>query len=146
MALDPITGALDLINGVGSKIIDKLWPDKNEAEKAKLELFRMQQAGEFKEVELRYQAIVAEASSADKWTSRARPSFMYVIYLYILAAIPMGLLAVFRPAEAAAVAAGMNSWLAAIPSDMWWLFGAGYLGYGAFRSYDKAKINGGSGK
>lgn len=123
----------------GSKVIDKLFPDKTEAERLKLELLRQQQAGEFKELEARYSAIVAEAQSADPWTSRARPSFMYVMYLMILASIPMGFLFAFRPDVAMAVTAGVKNWLAALPEEMWWLFGAGYLGYSGARMFEKVK-------
>jgi len=138
MAFEPITAILE----VGEKIIDKVFPDKTEAEKAKLELFRLQQQGEFKEIELRYSAIVEEAKSQDKWTSRARPSFMYVIYIYILAAIPMGFIYAWKPDVVSVVIQGVQGWLHAIPEEMWWLFGAGYLGYGAYRTIDKRK-NGG---
>lgn len=48
----------------GSKIIDKLFPDKAEAERLKLELLLQQQAGEFKELEARYSAIVDESGQA----------------------------------------------------------------------------------
>lgn len=123
----------------GSKVIDKLFPDKTEAERLKLELLRQQQAGEFKELEARYSAIVAEAQSADPWTSRARPSFMYVMYLMILASIPMGFLFAFLPDVAMAVTAGVKNWLAALPEEMWWLFGAGYLGYSGARMFEKVK-------
>ena len=131
--------------GIGSifdltgKVIDKIWPDKNEAEKAKLELFKMQQAGEFKELESSFNAIIAEAQSADPWTSRARPSFMYVMYIMILASLPMGVLFAFNPETAMAVTAGVKSWLIAIPEELYALFGVGYVGYSVTRSYDKAK-------
>src|SRR5512137_2244250 len=36
-------------------------------------------------------AALSEAQSQDKWTSRARPSFMYVIYIIILAGIPVAI-------------------------------------------------------
>ena len=91
MILEALGGVL----GIGSKIIDKIWPDKIEAEKAKIRLLEMQQNGEFRELEERMKAIVTEASSNDPWTSRARPSFMYVMYLMILTAIPMGFLFAF---------------------------------------------------
>lgn len=81
--------------------------------------------------------VLAEAQSADPWTSRARPSFMYVIYVMLLAAIPMGIFAAINPKMAADVATGYQAWLKAIPSDLYALFGAGYLGYGAFRTFDK---------
>lgn len=83
--------------------------------------------------------VLAESQSADPWTSRARPSFMYVIYLMLLVAIPMGVLSAFNPKMAQDVAAGYQAWLKAIPSDLYALFGAGYLGYGAFRTFDKVK-------
>ena len=82
---------------------------------------------------------LAESQSQDRWTSRARPLFLYVMYTFIIAAIPMGFVSAFRPDIAMAVATGSKAWLAAIPADMWVLMGAGYLGYGAFRSWDKTK-------
>lgn len=41
---------LDILN-IGSKIIDKIWPDKDEAEKAKIRLLELQQSGVFKEID-----------------------------------------------------------------------------------------------
>lgn len=84
-------------------------------------------------------AILAEAQSQDPWTSRARPSFMYVIYVMILMGIPMGFLSAFRPDLAAAIAHGMQLWLAAIPEPLYALFGAGYMGYAYARSWEKGK-------
>ena len=74
---------------------------------------------------------------ADPWTSRARPTFMYVIYLMILSAIPMGVVAAFDPTMATAIATGMQAWLAAIPDGLWATFGIGYSGYSVARSIDK---------
>jgi hypothetical protein len=85
----------------------------------------------------RMAVVLAEASSQDSWTSRARPVFMYVIYILILASIPMGLIYAFSPQMATSVAQGFGAWLRAIPDELYVLFGAGYLGYGAFRSFDK---------
>lgn len=132
---------LDSILNLGGKIIDKIWPDKiaQEAERAKaqLALIQLQQNGEFKELEERMKAIVTEASSSDPWTSRARPSFMYVMYIMILGSIPIGILTVFNPDAATKIATGMGMWLKAIPEDMWFLFGAGYLGYTYQRGKEK---------
>ena len=97
-------------------------------------------AAEDSNLRTRLSAILAEAKSADPWTSRARPSFMYVFYLLILAAIPMGILHAFEPTIAQSIADGFQKWLGVIPSEIWALFGAGYLGYGHFRSKDKAAI------
>lgn len=123
----------------GTKLIEKFIPDPEAKAKAQLDLMQQAQAGEFKELEARMSAIIAEAQSPDPWTSRARPSFLWVIYILILASIPMGVLAAFFPELAANIIAGFKAWLAAIPEDMWWLFGSGYLGYTAARQYGKAK-------
>ena len=98
---------------------------------------QMEQEGGLKELQISMSAILAEANSEDPWTSRARPSFLYVIYIFILASIPFGALFAFKPDVADSVVTGVTSWLAAIPEEMWWMFGAGYLGYTGFRSYDK---------
>ena len=131
-----ITG-LGAVFDFGSKIIDKLFPDKTEAEKLKLAMLQQQQAGEFKDLEMRFSAIVAEANSQDPWTSRARPSFMYVMYALLLAALPMGVLFAFQPDTAQAVTDGVGRWLNALPEELWWLFGAGYLGYSGARTFEK---------
>jgi len=137
MAFDPLTGILN----IGGKLIDKLLPDPEAKAKAKLDLAVLAQDGDLKELEVRMSAILAEANSSDPWTSRARPSFLYVIYLMILAAIPMGFLTAYNPDVALAVTGGMKSWLAAIPDAMWSLFGAGYLGYTGAREFGKHSKN-----
>lgn len=136
-----LTGIGTIVAGLGGKLIDKVFPDPVERARATAELYRMQQEGELKELEVRMSAIIAEAKSSDPWTSRARPSFLYVVYLIILAAVPMGFLHAARPELAANVAAGFKGWLDAIPADMWWLFGAGYLGYTGARTLDKRNTN-----
>ena len=128
---------LSAVLPIAGKLIDRVLPDKEAADKAKLELLKLEQEGAFKDEENRFNAIIAEANSKDPWTSRARPSFLYVIYIFILAAIPMGILYAFKPEVAAAVSTGVKAWLEAIPGELYSLFGAGFLGYGAMRSYDK---------
>jgi len=137
ISIPVIDGLLD----VGGKLIDKIWPDPAEREKAKAKLMQMQQDGELKELQTRMSAIVAEANSQDPWTSRARPSFLYVIYIMILASIPMGILSAFDPAMAIAISEGMKAWLGAIPDSLWTLFGVGYTGYAAVRTFDKRGIS-----
>ena len=75
----------------------------------------------------------------DAWTSRARPTFLYVMYALLLWSIPMGLVAAIDPAIGAAFVAGMRDYLGAIPQPLYALFGTGYLGYTAARSWGKAK-------
>ena len=125
------------------KVIDRIFPDKvaqaTERAKADMALVALQQSGELELLSRQLQAIVAEAQSADPWTSRARPTFLYVIYIMILMSIPMGFLSAFRPEIASAVAYGMSSWLKAIPDALYTLFGVGYLGYTGARGWEKTK-------
>ena len=129
---------LSLIPVVG-KVLDRVIPDPTQRDKAKLELLTLHQAGELKTMETQMSAIIAEAQSADPWTSRARPSFLYVMYALILWCVPMGILSAFKPETATAITAGMTGYLAAIPEALYGLFGVGYLGYAATRSFDKSK-------
>jgi len=138
MSFDPITAVL----GIGDKLIDKIFPDKVKAAEAKLQLVQLEQTGELKELEVSMSAILAEANSKDPWTSRARPSFLYVIYLMVLFGIPMGFLSAYDPQMAINIANGFKAWLAAIPEALYALFGAGYLGYTGARTYDKVKGKG----
>jgi len=124
------------------KVLDKVIPDPAAREAAKLELLKAQADDKLKEIEVQLSAIIAEAQSNDPWTSRARPSFLYVVYTIILAALPMGLLAAYDPQVAANVALGFKEWLSAIPEEMWWLFGTGYLGYTGARTVEKKKLIG----
>ena len=122
-----------------SKLIDKIIPDPRAREAAKLELLKLQGSQELEAVRVQMSAIIAEAASPDPWTSRARPSFLYVMYAIILWAIPMGLIAATQPELAKNIAAGMNAYLGGIPEPLWTLFGTGYLGYTVARQWGKAK-------
>ena len=130
---------VDALIGPLASIIDKIIPDKEARAKAKLELIALEGTQEMRMIEAQLQAIVAEANSADPWTSRARPSFLYVMYILLLAALPMGLLSAFNPAAARDIAAGMNAYLAGLPEPLCALFGTGYLGYTAARQWGKVK-------
>lgn len=135
--IDPIT--LSGIFSIGGKLIDKLFPNPEEKAKAQLELLRMQQAGELDEMKTQLSAIIAEAQSADPWTSRARPSFLYVVYILLLWSIPMGILTVFSPESAAKFTAGFGAWMQAIPEPVLTLFGVVMTGYVAGRSWEKVR-------
>ncbi|MEN2785946.1 holin family protein [Sphingomonas qilianensis] len=132
-------GILDGIIGPIAGLIDKIIPDPKARDAAKLELLRLQGSQELEQVKTQMSAIVAEAQSVDPWTSRARPSFLYVMYALLLWSIPMGLIAAVQPAMAKDIATGMNAYLAGIPEPLYALFGTGYLGYTVARSWGKAK-------
>ncbi len=130
---------IETLIGPITSIIDKIIPDKEARARAKLELLTLQGSQEMEMIEAQLQAIVAEANSADPWTSRARPSFLYVMYILLLTALPMGVLSAFNPAAAREIAAGMNAYLTGLPEPLYALFGTGYLGYTAARQWGKVK-------
>ena len=83
---------------------------------------------------------VAEASSQDKWTSRARPSFMYVFYALLITLIIVApIIGVFFPAEMAQFYVNVKAGFEAVPEAMWWTFSAGYLGYAGVRGFEKVR-------
>lgn len=134
------------ILGLAKTLIDKIFPDPQERAKAELALETAQMNNELEVIEKQLSAIVMEAKSQDRWTSRARPAFLYVVYVYLLAAIPFGFMFALDPTVAGSVVEGVEGWLDSIPGDMWGLFGAGYLGYTGFRSWDKRNLIGGNNK
>lgn len=86
-----------------------------------------------------FSAILAEAQSADPWTCRARPSFLYVMFAIILWAIPMCLIIAVRPEAATNIASGMNAYFNGLPEPLYALFGTGYLDYTAARQWGKVR-------
>ena len=130
---------IESIIGPVASIIDKIIPDKQARERAKIELIKLEGSQELEALKAQLSAIVAEAGSIDPWTSRARPSFLYVIYVMLLWALPMGVIAAFRPEAARDIAQGMNAYLNGLPEPLYALFGTGYLGYTAARQWGKIK-------
>lgn len=137
MAFDPITAAFD----IGGKLIDRLWPNPQEAATAKLELLKMQQSGELAqlaaETELAkgQQAInLEEAKSSQLWVAGARPFFMWVCgaafaYHYVI-----------QPFLAFGfAAAGHPITLPAFNMEALMTVAMGMLGLGGMRSFDKLK-------
>lgn len=67
--MDPVTAAL----GIGSQLIDRLWPDPATRDAAKLEMLRLQQSGELeefrgvKELALGQLAVNLEEAKSDEW-------------------------------------------------------------------------------
>ena len=120
-------------------LLDKIIPDPKARDAAKLELIKLQNSQELELLNTQLSAIVAEANSSDPWTSRARPSFLYVMYTLLLWSIPMGLIAAVQPQMANDIGTGMTRYLNALPEPLYALFGTGYLGYTAARQWGKVK-------
>jgi hypothetical protein len=124
LALPLLTGAMSL----GSSLIERFFPDPEQANAAKLELLRLQQTGELTEMVEAAGIIKAEAQSEHWLTANWRPLTMltfvviiannYIIYPY---------LSLFF-AEAPVLE---------IPPDMWDLLKLGLGGYVVGRSAEK---------
>lgn len=84
--------------------------------------------------------IIAEASSSDKWTSRARPSFMYVFYLIIIVlGVLTPMIGIFFPLQMKQFYVNVTEGFKAIPDIAWEVFCIGYLGYTTARQWGKIK-------
>ncbi len=122
---------------LAGELIDNLFETEEEKAAARARLMALEQAGELEALKVSLSAILAEANSADPWTSRARPTFLYVMYLVIGLCVLGGVVGIWWPDHVATAAANVGRLLGAIPESLWWLFGAGYLGYTGARSFDK---------
>jgi len=69
MALDPISAVLD----IGSKVIDRLWPDPTQRAAAQLELMKLQQSGELAQIAGQLEINKIEAASPNLLVSGWRP-------------------------------------------------------------------------
>ena len=95
---------LDAVIAPVAKLLDKIIPDPQARDQAKLALLKLEGAQELDVLRVELSAIIAEAQSADPWTSRARPSFLYVMYVLLLWSIPMGLISAVKPDMSQAIA------------------------------------------
>lgn len=134
-----ILGIGNAISKVIDGVADKIIPDAAQREQFKIDARRISLDEIMEPIKVQLSAILEEARSQDKWTSRARPSFLYVMYIMIFCGVPIGILSVFSPESATQIAEGMQAWLKAIPDSLYTLFGVGYLGYTGARSWDKTK-------
>lgn len=72
--MDPVTVML----GIGTKVIDRLWPDPAQAAAAKLELFKLQQSGELAVITGQMEINKAEAANPSVFVAGWRPFIGWV--------------------------------------------------------------------
>ncbi|MBI1274224.1 MAG: hypothetical protein GC131_09115 [Alphaproteobacteria bacterium] len=120
-----------------ARLFDRLIPDPVAREAAKAALLREENRQALEEMQASLSAILAEANSADPWTSRARPTFLYVIYIMILMCVFGAIVGIWYPGEVFQASENLNRLLKAIPGELYSLFAVGYLGYTGARSIDK---------
>jgi hypothetical protein len=125
----------------GAKVIDKIFPDKDAADKAKLEMMKLSQAGEFKEIEQDFElakkqieANIAEATKGglmNQW----RPAIGWVCvcaYAFNYLVMPLAnWIVLFFNSTAPAIVALDTGELTTL------LFGM--LGIGGLRTFEKVK-------
>lgn len=81
MALDPVSAALD----VGGKLIDRLWPDPEKRDQARLALMELAQKGELTELTARADIVKTEAASEHWLAASWRPVLMLTFGALIVA-------------------------------------------------------------
>jgi hypothetical protein len=125
---DPVEGVTKLINQFKESPEQKIDEEKFLAE---LQAQRDQIAAARDQAldDIAGQNIRAETTSADKYTARARPTFLYIIEAVL------GFNYILLPAMQFSMGRGVAPIL--LPSDLLWLFGACVLGYTGARSLDK---------
>ena len=132
---DAVANASKLIDDA----INKIWPNPTEAAAAQATIIQANADAALAALQQQMSVMLAEAQSTDKWTSRARPSFLYVMYVLMLGSIPMGVLYAIDPHHADGIAVGLQKWLAAIPDALWTMFGFCFCGYTGARTVEKVK-------
>ena len=128
--------------GLVGKVIDKIFPDKEAADKAKLELLKMQQAGEFKELEAELQKAqmqvnvnVEEAKSLSNFRGGWRPFVGWtcgvgLAYAVLIQPLATGLIQAFVP--------DMKTFaMPDVQTDALMALLFGMLGLGGYRTYEK---------
>lgn len=90
---------------------------------------------ETKSIEQASLNIRAEAQSGDKYTSRVRPTFMYLFY--IILAFNFIILPIAQMIDGYGL---QDLKLLQFPDIMWQVFVAGYLGYTGVRTFEKSKF------
>lgn len=127
---------IDTILGAGLKIIEKLIPDEQERARLQLEMLKLNQQGEFKELDIELAKITAqtevnkvEAASSSIFVSGWRPAIGWICgaalaYQYLIRPFLIGVFG-----------------YTAMPSldDNLWELLMGMLGLGGLRTFEKIK-------
>lgn len=125
---------------VARDLIDKLIPDPTANAEMQLKLMTLDKQGDLQELQTRMSAILAEANSQDPWTSRARPSFMYLFYAIVTFMVMiMPMVGIFFPDKMDLFFINVSKGFTAIPEALWWTFTAGFLGYSGSKSLEAIK-------
>lgn len=131
MAFDPVSAVLD----IGGKIIDRVWPNPEERDKAKLALLQLQQQGELTQITGQLEVNKAEAISQSVFVSGWRPFIGWICGCALAYQFIVGPLVTWGSAitgHANIIAPVLNF------GDLLTLLG-GMLGLGTLRTYEKVQ-------
>lgn len=131
-----ITGIGSVADAIG-KVIDKIFPDKNVSEQAKIRMAELSQAGELKELDLLLEQIkvnAIEAGSNHWWVAGWRPFIGWVCgsalaYNYVLMPFLVWATSTF----------GLSTSMPALDMGELMTVLFGILGLGALRTYEKTR-------
>lgn len=134
-----IPEAISSVSKLFDDAINKIWPDPESKARAEAVAIKATADAAISQLQAAQSIMMAEATSSDPWTSRARPSMLYVFYIILLAGLPMGILSAIDIRTAMEVAAGAKAWWASIPSAIIDMATFVLLGYTAGRTLEKIK-------
>lgn len=126
---------LELLLGIGNKVIDRLFPDPAQKAAAQLELFKLQQSGELQQIAGQMEINKEEAKSSSIFVSGWRPFIGWVCGFAFAMNFVVGPMAVF--AGAAFFSKTLVFPALALDEMLPVLFGM--LGLGAYRTYEKVR-------
>jgi hypothetical protein len=119
--------------GIGSQIIDRLWPDPEKAAAAKLELFKLEQSGELQKITGQLEINKMEAQHSSMFVAGWRPGSGWICNI--------GLLYTFLLQPLLAWVAQIKGWPIppAIDTEVLMVLLGSLLGIGGFRTFEKSK-------
>ena len=126
---------IETIIGIGSKILDRVIPDKAERERAQAELIKMQVSGELSQLAGQLEVNKTEASHQSVFVAGWRPFIGWVC------GVALAYQFILRPLISW-LAPSMGYSIASMPGldDNLWELMFGMLGLGGLRSYEKIKL------
>ena len=125
---------LELLLGIGSKLIDRVFPDPVQKANAQLELFKLQQSGELTQMTSQLEVNKEEAKSSSVFIAGWRPFIGWVCGVAFACNFVLGPVGVFTLALF-----GKTVVFPVLALDQMMPVLLGMLGLGAYRSFEKAK-------
>jgi len=142
-----LSTGLDKVIGSAGKVLDNLFTSDDEKEKNKIVLTQISlaaaQAQREMEIDLDKaylndmqnlrKQITVEIQSQDPFVRRARPTFNYIFYIVLIFNY------IFLPIYQ--LVTGNEVSPVVLPTELWTVFGVGFIGYGYLRTVEKTGKN-----